>query len=427
MGWLEAVAGRLGNVARAYSDARHGSIENPSVPIGSWNGLDYESGSTSGMVVSDSSAMRMTAVFSAVRVLAETVSSLPLILYERSEDGGKRRAREHPLYPILHDEPNEAMSSSAFFEAGQGQAARCGNFFAFIDRDGGGRVRALWPYETGQITVEVDERQTKIMPQRRVWYRDRETGRLVPPDRMLHVLGLGDNGYIGFNPILLARESIGLGMAAEKFGARFFGSGSRPSGLLSTDGKLDTDEAKRWGAEFNAVHGGVHNTQKVAVLGGGLKFQPISINNEDAQFLETRKFQVEDIARLFRVPPHMIASLDRATFSNIEHQSIEFSLFTMRPWFVRWEREINRKLFTPEERLRYFVEFNADALLRSDTKGRYEALTKAIGGPWMTRNEGRTLENMNPIEGGDELLTPMNMTGDPGRDDPSGDAGEEAA
>jgi len=203
---------------------------------------------------------------------------------------------------------------------------------------------------------------------------------------------------------------VGLSLASEQMGASLFGNNSRPSGILTTDANLQPEQITTMRANWEALHRGPSNQNKTAILDGGLSWQQTSISPDDAQFLETRKFQITEIARLFRIPPHMLADLERATFSNIEEQSLSFVMHTLRPWLVRWERELTRKLLTPTERNSFFVEFLVDGLLRGDLKSRNEALSLAVGGPRMTRNEARALDNLPPIDGGDALLTPLNMT-----------------
>lgn len=406
------------------------SPENPNTDLSNPDRWLYEAFGAvpagSGILVSEQSALRSMAVLACVRVLAETIASLPLHVYRKRSDGGKERADYHDAYPVLHDSFNPAMTSFVGRETLQGHVATRGNAYALIEKDAAGYTTALWPVPPDCIEPAVDHGA--------LWYVITPTGTdvlgIAPgvyrPSDVLHVPGLGYDGLKGYSPIHLAREAVGLGIAAERFGAAFFGNGARPGGILTSEKMLTDAQATRISAEWKSVHEGVPNAHKVAVLSGNLKFQPLNVNPEDAQFLETRKFQVTEIARLFRIPPHMIGDLDRATFSNIEHQSLEFVIHTIRPWLVRWEQEFNRKMFTPRERNRYFVEFNVDGLLRGDIKSRYEAYQVAKSNGWLNADEIRALENMNPLPNGNgkPYYNPLNLgevglEPGPGAPDPS--------
>lgn len=387
---------------------RRSSPENPNTTFFEW--LESLGGGPvlSGVTVNNSTALRISAVFACIRILAETIASLPLIVYERDADGGKTRATNHDLYRLLHDEPNPLMSSFIWRETKQGHVAGMGNAYSAIVRDGSGTVRELWPLDPVGVTPEVESGRLVYRLSDRV---ARNGEKILLPADVLHIPGLGYDGIRGYNPIHMARETMGLAIAAEQYGAALFGNKSEPGGVLETDQKLDDNIEKRLRAGWESAHRGPANAHRIAVLQGGLKWKPVAINPDDAQFLETRKFQINEIARLFRIPPHMIGDLERATFSNIEHQSLEFVTHTLRPWLVRWEMEINRKLFGKDERRQFFVEFNVEGLLRGDIKSRFESYGIAIQNGWLSRNEVRRLENMNPEEGLDEFLEPMNMQG----------------
>lgn len=363
------------------------------------------SASATGVHVTPESSLRATAVFACVRVLAETLASLPLITYRRLPRG-KDRASDFYLYPILHNTPNPEMTSFTFRETLTSHVALWGNGFAEIQPDGAGRAHYLWPLLPNQTFP--DRTQSGTM-----FYKTYVPGvgyRGLAADRVLHVRGLGMNGLMGLSPIAQARNAVGLALATEEFGARVFGNGSMPGVVLKYPGNLTDEQYEAAQSSWQAAHGGLTNAHRVAILEGGIDAEKIGIPNDDAQFLETRKFQVREIARLFRVPPHLISDLEQATFSNIEMQSLEFVIYTMLPWFARWEQEVDRSVLLEQERDTYFVEFLIDSLLRGDTATRYAAHTSAITGGWMTRNQVREKENMNPDDPAlDRYLEPLNM------------------
>ena len=360
----------------------------------------------SGVSVDESKALTLSAVYACVRVLSETLASLPLPVYRRLDPRGKERVPTHSLFPILHDRPNPEMTAFTFKETMMSHVILWGNAFAEIERDRANRVIALWPLLPDRTWVE---RKNKMLR-----YITRVGGQefALPPERVLHVPGLSFDGLRGYSPIALHREAVGLGLAGEEFGARFFGSGARPSGVLEFDGSFE-DQAARddFRKQFAAVHQGLGNTHRTAVLEKGMKWRQTSIPPDDAQFLETRQFQVREIARIFRVPPHLIADLDNATFSNIEHQGLEFVIYSLRPWLVRFEQALNHSLIPANERGQVFVEFLIDGLLRGDIGSRYEAYVKARTNGWMSANDVRAMENMNPLPGdqGDIYMVPLNM------------------
>jgi HK97 family phage portal protein len=366
----------------------------------------------SGVTVNENTALKSTAVFACVRILAETVASLPLPVYRRLPGGGKERATDHYLYPLLHDQPNPEMTSFEFRETLMGHLALWGNAYAEIQRNGAGEVVALWPLRPDRMRVSRDDQGLQYK-----YTLPDGTTAVLRQRNIMHIRGLSGDGLVGYSPIRMAREAIGLALATEEFGARFFGQGSRPSGVLEHPGKLSKEAKENLRESWERMHSGLSGAHRIAILEEGMKWTQIGIPPEDAQFLETRKFQVTEIARIFRIPPHMLADLERATFSNIEHQSIEFVVHTIRPWLVRWEQAFKRDLFLPGEREIYFAEFLVDGLLRGDIESRYRAYATARQWGWMSANDVRELENMNPIPGGDVYLIPLNMV-------PAGSAGE---
>ncbi len=369
-----------------------------------WVDLGLTSRVASGIQVSPGTAMQHSAVYACVRILSETIASLPLIIYERQKRG-KRRAKEHYLYSILKDKPNDMMTSFEFREVTQSHRVLWGNAYSHIDYDGAGRVRELFPLRPDRM-IKIEDAGNE----RSFWYQlPGGEVRKYPQSEIWHQRGLGGDGRIGYSPIKLARQSIGLGMAAEEFGARFFGNDARPGGVLVHPGSLSPEAQDRMRESWASKHGGLDKSHKVAILEEGLTYQEIGIPPEDAQFIETRKFQIQEVARIYRIPPHMLADLERATFSNIEHQSIEFVMHTIRPWLVRWEQSISQNLMLEKDRKRYYPEFLVEGLLRGDITSRYQAYATARQNGWMSANDIRELENMNPVDGGDVYLVPLNM------------------
>lgn len=366
-----------------------------------------------GVDVSPEGALRHLAVYACVRVLAESVASLPLIVYARGDDGSKQRADSFPLYTLLHDAPNPEMTALEFRETLMGHLALRGNAYAEIEWLNSGRPGALWPLRPDRVKPVRNGKKELV-------YEVRLSSgevRTLAARQVLHIRGLGPNGLIGYDPISIARQAIGLGLGTEEFGARFFANDARPGIVLEYPGKLGKEAQDRLRDSWSDRHQGLSNAHRIAVLEEGMKVTEIGIAPENAQFLETRKFQVNEIARMFRVPPHMIADLDRSTNNNIEHQGLEFVTHTLRPWLVRWEQRINQTLLVGQERQRYFAEFLVDGLLRGDIKSRYDAYAVARQNGWMSANDVRTKENMNPIPNGDVYLVPLNMipTGQVGR------------
>lgn len=369
--------------------------------------------SSAGKRVNERSAMQMTAVYSCVRILAEAVAGLPLHLYRYKEDGGKEKAIDHPLYLLLHDEPNPEMSSFVFRETLMTHLLLWGNAYAQIIRNGKGEVIALYPLMPDRMTVDRD-RDGKLYYEYTVSTDDAPTVkgtvvRLKPSD-VLHIPGLGFDGLVGYSPIAMAKNAIGMAIACEEYGAKFFANGAAPGGVLEHPGTIKDPGRVR--ESWQSTFGGSGNANKIAVLEEGMKYTPIGISPEQAQFLETRKFQINEIARIFRVPPHMVGDLEKSSFSNIEQQSLEFVKYTLEPWLVRWEQSIQRTLFSTEEKKQYFTKFNVEGLLRGDYASRMNGYATARQNGWMSANDIRELENMDRIpaeDGGDLYLINGNM------------------
>lgn len=367
--------------------------------------------SSSGRRVNERSAMQMTAVYSCVRILAEAIASLPLHVYVRT-DFGTEKALKHPLYKVLHDEPNPEMTSFVFRETLMTHLLLWGNAYAQIIRNGKGEVLGLYPLMPDRMKVDRDE-QGHIYYQYFVTDGDALINKTsivkLSEAEVLHIPGLGFDGLVGYSPIAMAKNAIGMAIATEEYGASFFANGATPSGILEYPGTVKDPETMResWSQGFSGT-----NSHKVAILEEGMKYTPISISPNEAQFLETRKFQINEIARIFRVPPHMVGDLEKSSFSNIEQQSLEFVKYTLDPWVTRWEQSIVRRLFSEEEKKKYYVKFNVDGLLRGDYQSRMNGYATARQNGWMSANDIRELENLDRIpgeEGGDLYLINGNM------------------
>lgn len=371
-------------------------------------------GSSSGKNVNERSAMQMTAVYSCVRILSEAVASLPLHVYKYNDEGGKEKAVKHPLYFLLHDEPNPEMTSFVFRETLMTHLLLWGNAYAQIIRNGKGEIIALYPLMPNRMTVDRDDKG-QLYYQYNTSKDDAPTmkGSMVnlKPSDVLHIPGLGFDGLVGYSPIAMAKNAIGMAISCEEYGAKFFANGATPGGILEHPGTVK--DPKRVRESWTSAFGGSSNANKVAVLEEGMKYTPISISPEQAQFLETRKFQINEIARIFRVPPHMVGDLENSSFSNIEQQSLEFVKYTLDPWVIRWEQAIVRSLFSTDKKTQYFVKFNVDGLLCGDYQSRMNGYAIGRQNGWMSANDIRELENLDRIpaeEGGNLYLINGNMT-----------------
>ena len=370
--------------------------------------------STAGKRVNEFTAMQTTAVYACVRILAESIAGLPLHVYAYRGEG-RERVPGHPLFTILHDAPNPEMTSFVFRETLMVHLLLWGNAYAQILRDRAGRVAGLYPLLPNRMSVNRDEGGRLYYTYQRVTEENPNFKRggevVLATEDVLHIPGLGFDGLIGYSPIAMARNAVGMTLACEEYGASFFANGARPGGVLQHPGVLKDPAKLR--ESWQAVYGGAANTGKVAVLEEGMTYQQIGIPPEEAQFLETRKFQVDEIARLYRIPPHMVGDLDKSSFSNIEQQSLEFVKYTLNPWVVRWEQALQKSLLLPEERKRYFIRFNVDGLLRGDYQSRMQGYAVGRQNGWLSANDIREMEDMNPIsaeEGGDTYLINGNMT-----------------
>lgn len=400
----------MGLINKLFKSRDHPKIDNRTV--GSSYSF-YMGGSSAGKNVNERSAMQMTAVYSCVRILAEAVAGLPLHLYRYKEDGGKERAIDNNLYHLLHDEPNKEMSSFIFRETLMTHLLLWGNAYAQIIRNGKGEVVALYPLMPNKMQVDRDENGELYY----IYTRSSDEAKTMDgvtvyltPGEVLHIPGLGFDGLVGYSPIAMAKNAIGLAIATEEYGAKFFANGAAPSGVLEHPGTIK--DPSRLRENWNSTFGGSANSGKVAVLEEGMKYTPISISPEQAQFLETRKFQIDEIARIFRVPPHMVGDLEKSSFSNIEQQSLEFVKYTLDPWVIRWEQSLSRALLNEDEKRKYFFKFNLEGLLRGDYESRMSGYAVARQNGWMSANDIRELENMDKIpaeDGGNLYLINGNM------------------
>ena len=314
----------------------------------------------SGELVNEKSALQISTVYACVRLLAETVASLPLHLYKFTDTGaGKERATEHPLYKILYRQANPEMTSFSFREAMMMHLLLWGNAYAQIVRDGKNGILGLYPLLPEN--VEIDRAENGDLFYTYHAYTDEVPGEhnkdiIFQRDEILHIPGLGFNGLVGFSPIAMMKNALGTTLAVEKYGSAFFKNGAQPAGVLEHPGVLKDPQKIR--DNWMNAYGGAGNAHKVAVLEEGMAYKPISLPPEDSQFLSTREFGVEEICRIFRVPPHMVQDLKRATFNNIEHQSIDFVMHTIMPWLVRIEQAIIKDVLIEEEQEKYFPKFN---------------------------------------------------------------------
>ncbi len=364
--------------------------------------------SAAGVPVTGDSALTYPAFWAAVSLIAADIASLPLFLYRRLPNGGKERFTDHNLYRLLHDEPNLEMSSLIFRETLQAHLLVWGNAYAEIERDALGRVAALWPLTPNQVQPF---RQTFDGP---LLYRVTNadgTETVLRAEEVLHIPGLGYDGYMGYSVVGKARESVGLGLAMQQFGATFFANGSTFNGIFMSPRPMGPKEKTDNIAELRKFHQGLDKAHRFVLLEGGLDYKQLGVPPDDAQFLESRSFHISDIARWFKVSPHKLADLSRATFSNIEHLAIDHVVTCLRPWCVRWEQEINRKLIAPQERKIQFVEHLVDGLLRGDLQSRYAAYAVGRQWGWLSADDVLEKENMNPLPNGQGklYLVPQNM------------------
>lgn len=363
--------------------------------------------SSAGVEINEQTSLSCMAVYAAVRLLSETVGSLPGHVM-RQTDVGKEKALSHPLYALIHEQPNPEQTAMEWRETAMCHLLLRGNHYSEKQYDNGGRLIALWPIHPDRVAIE------RASPNAPLIYRVSLPGGgevRLGTDRILHLRGLGSNGITGWSPIAVARQTIGLAIAAQEYGARLFKNDTRPGGVLEHPGKLNPEAYKRLRASVEEQHQGLSNAHRMMILEEGMKWNQIGINPDDAQFLESRKFSVSEIARMFSIPPHFLRDLDRATFSNIEQQAIEFVMYTLRPWVIRFEQRFKIELLSPQDRVTHFIKFNVDGLLRGDIASRYNAYHVAKQDGWINADEIRELEDLNPIPGGlgQDYWQPVNI------------------
>lgn len=367
-----------------------------------WDDGGGTSRNPAGVRVNHETALQSTVVLACARVLAESVAGLPLHLLRRLGGGGKEIAREHPLYGILHDTPNPWQTSFEWREQMMLHLCLHGNAYSEIRPGAAGAVTELWPLHPSRMNVE----QIENGRLRYKYREERGTETVYTQDQVLHLRWLSDDGVHGMVPIELARDAIGLARACEIHGAAFFGNGARPGVVLSTDNTISAEAAETLRNNWERMHRGAERSNRTAVLTGGLKPIELGGNNQEAQFLEARRFQVEEICRLYRVPPHLVGDLTRSSFSNIEQQSIDFVQHTLLPWLKRFETAIARDLISDPA---YFAEFDTRGLLRGDAAARASYYQTMWNLGVASINEIRQWENLDPIEGGDTRFVQLNM------------------
>lgn len=387
------------NIKKRLRDLTIGKI------FGSQEGYELFLGgkSVSGINVDHTNAMKCVAFFAGVNLISESIGSLPLFVFKRTKDNGKEKATNHPLYNILHSRVNDLTSSFKFRETLQGHLLTWGNGYAHILRNGRGQPVELWIMQPDRVQLKFIDNDLFYQ-----WKDGSNQTTLINKEDIIHIAGLSFDGILGYDRVEQGKESIGTAIAAEEYSNSFFANNAAPSGFLKHPTTIkDSASVKKIMEDWETIYRGNRNAHKVALLQEGMDYKQISINPEVAQLLETKKFSVIDIARLLNIPPHMLRSLDGATFSNIVEQSLNFVIYTLRPWLVRWEQELNYKLFSKTERNNYFVEFSVEGLLRGDPVKRDQSLQIQFNSGVITRNEWRSLLNRNPIQGGDKiLLTP---------------------
>ena len=376
--------------------------------------------SASGANVNERTAMSMTAVYGCVRVLAESIASLPLHVYKRGDNGNREKAENLPLYTLLHDTPNDEMSSFTLRETLMTHLLLYGNAYFQILRNGRGEVIALYPLLPNRMTVERDESG-------QLFYRYHRYSEEPPtmegnqvillPEDVLHIPGMSFDGLVGLSPIAACRNAVGAGLSADEYSSRYYANGAAPMGVLEHPGVIKSPERLR--ESWNEAFGGTRNAGKVAILEEGLKFTPISISPADSQLLETRKFTVEEICRIFRVPPHLVQDLTKTSYNSAEQMSQEFVYYTLLPWCVRFEQAMMRSLLSAEDRKHFEIRFNLDGLLRGSYESRMRGYQTAVNTGIFSVNDCRKLENMDllkPEDGGDThmvqgAMIPLSMVG----------------
>lgn len=362
----------------------------------------YGMPSKSGIAINEKTALSHSAVFACVNVLSQTIASLPLEVFEAKTNGDLEKSVGHAVHRLVNAAPNGFQTSYDFRSQGQLHLGLRGNFYALIVRDALYRPIELRPLDPRKVRPHLIDW--------RIWYEVEGMKDIVSADDMIHVKGLSFDGVVGESPISVARETIGLGLAATDYSGKIFKNGAHISGVLEHPGKLTPEQHKNVKENWNGRNSGMEGVGSTPILEAGMKFVPISMTPQDSQFVQTAKLSIEDVARIYRVPLHLIGSLERSTNNNIEQQSLEFATHTIRPLVKSWEQELNKKLFRTSEQGRFFVKFNLDAMLRGDIKTRTESYARLFNIGVFSQNEIRRLEGMNGIGAeGDTYYVQLNM------------------
>ncbi|WP_229418397.1 phage portal protein [Massilia sp. Root351] len=362
--------------------------------------------SLSGQNVNTQSAMQIATVWACIRLISETIATLPVGVFERDKAGRRKAIRDHWLYSLVHDQPNANMTAVEFWEAVVAQICLWGNCYC-LKSYSGGRLVSIDPLQPDQMKVETNERGELV-------YKYKTKTGVVPytEDQIFHIKGFGITGLIGLSPISYARNSLGAAMSADEASGKLFANGMRAGGSISFPAVLTKTQRKEIREDMVENLAGTAKAGKIMVLEGGSTYQPLTMNPDDAQMLQTRAFNVEEICRWFRVPPFMVGHSEKSTSwgTGLEQQMIGFLTFALRPYLTRIEQAIKKSLLSPAERARVSAEFNLEGLMRADSAGRAALYASAAQNGWMTRNEIRELENREPLEGGDELTVQSNLT-----------------
>lgn len=355
-------------------------------------------------IVTEDTALQVSAVWACTRLIAETIGSLPLNIYEIN-DTGREKAKDLPLLKVLSQQPNAYMTSQEWRETMALNLVLHGNAFAVIDRNSTGSVVSLWPLPAEQV------RMNREIGGEPIYYYENDEGVSVYADKTILHIKLFGNGSLGLSPLAYARNTIGLASAAEEYSHKFYKNGGKPSGVLTMDSVLTSDQRDAIRKNFAGMFEGSENSHRMMLLEAGAKYQQIQMNPDDLQMIQTRRFQLEDIARFFGVPSFLINDTEKTTTwgSGIEQMMIGFYTLNLRPYLTRFEQSITRKLLSPKERSRYVVEFNFEGLLRADTKGRAEYYSTMVNNGLMTRNEVRKIEKLPLIQGADDLTAQLNL------------------
>jgi len=364
------------------------------------NAISRTSGS--GIAVDKNIALTFTAVWSAVRLLSESISILPVNVYDRQPNGDKNLAPKNAVYKLVHNEPNNYMSSVTFFEKVMMDLCLSGNSYVHIVRNGGGTPQELIPLNAKDINVKINDGQ--------IFYHNRSSDIVLDDYDVLHFKGVSQDGIIGLSPITQNANAIGWGIGLEEYGNKYFTNSAKLSGVLETDRALSEEAIERLRNSFSNTYNQLQNAQSTAILEEGLSFKPITISPEQSQFLASRIFSITEIARMFNIPTFMLQEHSKSSFNNIESLSQSYVTYTLMPYIRRMESEMNRKLFKTNEKGKLFVEWNVNGLLRGNIKDRTDAYKTGINNGYLTINEIRRKENLNSVADGDELYLPLNIT-----------------